>query len=185
MVEKANTLIIIEKNQLQSYLLDDKLSWTIGRPSGKNQPDIKLYTPTVSREHGEFKNMDGVWFYLDKHGVNGTVYNHKYLEKGTKGRIKPILLKEGDVFVFGGSKEEVINEKTVWALYTRRHFQEPWRCVDTKGFQQISFLSGHQETSFLSPNKGLVIDKEEGIAIYMGEITFLQGKIQVVGLEEA
>ena len=33
-----------------------------------------------SRKHGRFENMDGIWFYLDNNGKNGTVYNDKHID---------------------------------------------------------------------------------------------------------
>lgn len=102
---KINRLIVIENGQLISYDLDNKLVWEVGRPSINNVPDIKLHTLTVSRKHGRFQNMDGMWFYIDKKGKNGTVYNGKYITTGLKGRIKPVALKNGDILIFGGGKE--------------------------------------------------------------------------------
>ena len=71
---RENTLIVIENGQLTSYDLDNRLIWEVGRPSKDNLPDIKLHSLTVSRKHGRFQNIDGMWFYLDKNGKNGTVW---------------------------------------------------------------------------------------------------------------
>jgi len=179
--KKGNNLILIENGQLTSYLLDDKPSWEIGRPSKDNVPDIKLHSATVSRKHGKFQNMDGIWFYLDHKGKNGTVYNHKHISSGINGRIKPVMLKDGDVFVFGGGEEEVINCKTIWGLYIEREYDEAWRVMDSKGYKTVSFLSGNNETTLVDPVKGTVIEKEDGIAIYMGDLTYMVGDMEVFG----
>ena len=123
---KKNNLIVIENGQLSSYLLDDKLLWDIGRPSKGNKPDIKLYSPTVSRKHGRLQNIDGMWFYIDKKGKNGTVYNGKYVTTGIRGRIKPIFLSSGDVLIFGGGEEPTINCKTIWSIFLQNDFEERW-----------------------------------------------------------
>ena len=52
-----NNLILIENGQIFSYVLDNKNSWEIGRPSKDNIPDIKLHSATVSRKHGKFQNI--------------------------------------------------------------------------------------------------------------------------------
>lgn len=102
--KKEKNLIIIENGQLTSYMLDDKNVWEVGRPSKENIPDIKLHSTTVSRRHGKFQNLDGEWFYLDYNGKNGTVYNQKHIKPGINGRVRPVMLKDGDLFVFGGGE---------------------------------------------------------------------------------
>ena len=178
---KGNNLILIENGQLTMYALDDKNSWEVGRPSRDNVPDIRLRSSTVSRKHGKFENKDGIWIYRDYYGKNGTFYNHKHIEKGPRGRVKPIMLKDGDVFVFGGGQEEVINGKTIWGLFMEKYFEESWRTVDSKGYSQLSFLSGDDETSFFEPEKGTVVEKEDGIAIYMGDLTYMIGDMRMRG----
>ena len=42
---KNNNLIVIENGQIKTYLLDDKLQWTVGRPSAENIPHRA--SPTV------------------------------------------------------------------------------------------------------------------------------------------
>ena len=53
-VEKRNVLTLLENGQLKTYLLDDQLSWEVGRESINSNPDIKLRSTTVSRRHGKF-----------------------------------------------------------------------------------------------------------------------------------
>ncbi|MBE5916010.1 MAG: FHA domain-containing protein [Pseudobutyrivibrio ruminis] len=98
---QENLLLIEEDNHEYRICLDNRISWSLGRPSNENIPDIILNSRTVSRKHGKFQNMDGIWFYLDFNGKNGTIYNDKLLEPGINGRMKPIMLKNGDEFIFG------------------------------------------------------------------------------------
>ena len=179
--KKGNTLIIIENGKLTSYALDNKNVWEVGRPSKENTPDIKLRSATVSRKHGKFQNMDGVWFYLDYNSKNGTIYNHKHINAGLNGRVKPVMLEAGDTFVFGGGEEEIINCKTIWGLYTTKVFEDYWRVMDSKDYKQLQFISEGKSTILMSPKKGLVIENENGIAIYMGDITYMIGDMEVVG----
>lgn len=179
--KNGNNLIVIENGQLRTYLLDDKLSWEVGRPSGDNWPDIKLYSMTVSRKHGRFRSMDGIWFYIDNNGKNGTVYNKKFIEPGLKGRVKPIMLSDGDTFIFGGGREAVINHKTVWAMFSTRYYDVRWRMTATGKYSMLVFSDGHEQTELNNPVRGTVVEKDSGLAIYMGEITYLVGDIFLAG----
>lgn len=180
--KKGNSLVVIENGQLTTYSLDDRVTWEVGRPSKENMPDIKLHSTTVSRQHGRFQNMDGVWFYVDRMGKNGTVYNGRHVTPGIRGKVKPITMNNGDILIFGGGEEAVINSKTIWAMFSERRFDERWRVEDTKGISRLSFTDGKQSTIYEEPAKGTVIEKEDGIAIYMGDITYLVGEIAVIGV---
>ena len=177
----GNSLIIIENGQLNTYVLDDKLEWEVGRPAKDNQPDIKLYPATISRRHGKFQNIDGVWFYFDYNGKNGTIYNDKHVNAGMKGRIKPIMLSDGDIFVYGGGEKTVINSQTVWAMYSNKLIEEKWRVVNTKNCKTIAIKDGDKLARFEEPAQGSVYDGETGMAIYMGDITYLVGDVCLLG----
>lgn len=179
--KKENSLIIIENGQIKTYDLDNKTEWYLGRPSKDNIPDIKLHLNTVSRKHGKFQNIDGVWFYMDYNGKNGTVYNHKRIRAGRNGRISPLMLENGDVFVFGGGEEERIGCKTVFGLFSTKSFDSDFRTVDSKGYDKLEFKSGTKTSCFSSAKKGFVLEEEEGIAIYMGDLTYLSGKMELIG----
>ena len=88
-----NNLIVIENGMLSTYQLDDKNVWEVGRTCKDNVPDIKFHSSTVSRKHGRFQNMDGVWFYIDGNGKNGTVYNDKKNQKGNTWKSKAYSIK--------------------------------------------------------------------------------------------
>lgn len=179
--KNGSNLIMIENGQLKYISLDDKQEWEVGRPTPGNIPDIPLYSTTVSRRHGKFQNVDGIWFYLDLKGKNGTVYNEKHLTVGKNGRVKPVMIKDGDIFIFGGGEEAVINSKTIWAFYTTRSIDQRWRVEDTKGMTELVFCDDSQVTKVENPVKGMVIQRDFGIAIYMGDITYLSGNMRLKG----
>lgn len=176
---RGNNLIVIENGQMSQYTLDDKIVWEIGRQSKNNFPDINLHSTTVSRRHGKFQNMDGVWFYVDYNGKNGTVYNRTHIEPGLNGRVKPVILSDGDILVFGGGTQSIVTCKTIWAMFLDREFDEEWQTVDTKGMLKIKFVDGSNETILDCPEKGTVIEKENGMAIYMGDISFVIGNMTI------
>lgn len=178
---KSNYLIVIENGRIRTYPLDDKLQWDIGRPTGENKPDIRLYSATVSRNHGSFRNMDGIWFYIDGNSKNGTIYNKKKIKAGFNGRAKPVMLSDGDILIFGGGEEEVINSATVWTMFSNRELDTMWRVENTKGMDELIFHNGYKEIRYCNPDKGIVINMENGMAIYMGDITYLSGNVEISG----
>ena len=176
-MNENNNLVVIENGQLSVYELDGKLSWEIGRLSKQNKPDIGLHSLTISRKHGKFENMDGLWFYIDYQGKNGTVYNNRKVTGGIHGRVRPLMLKDGDVFVFGGP---VVSENTAWVLYSQNQMSVHWRVEDTKGLPLLSLAEGSSITTLNNPALGTVIKKQNSIAIYMGNITYLCGNISLL-----
>lgn len=179
-MKAGNSLIVIENNEINTYILDDKKVWEVGRASKDNHPDIELHSLTASRRHGKFQNESGEWFYKDYNGKNGTVYNKKHLEPRANGRVKPVMLNDGDVFVFGGGDTEIINSKTIWALYLTNEFDYSWSTVDSKGYSNIKFITRDGSTSLYNPQKGAFVKKEDGLAIYMGDVTYVAGNIEAV-----
>ncbi len=176
---KFNNLIVIENGRLDTYLLDDKTIWEVGRPVADNQPDIACHSSTVSRKHGRFENMDGIWFYLDNNGKNGTVYNNRHIDAGRNGRIKPVMLSDGDVLIFGGGERAAINCRTIWCMFSTRYYSEEWKVIDTKGYSRIDVTDGDEVIRNDNPSKGLVMGKNRGIVIYMGDISYVVGDVKV------
>ena len=175
MVINMNQLIVIENGQLDAICLDTRSCWELGRGSSEFRPDIRLHSPTVSRKHGKFQNMDGCWFYTDYAVKNRTVCNNRHLRRGLGGKTKPVMLKDGDVFIFGCGEEPVINEKTIWALYSSHCSGGSWRVADTRGAKYLIFTNGQQTMTLESPQKGTVIPQVGGMGIYMGDLTYLWG----------
>lgn len=175
---RENNLIIIENGQISTFRLDDRTEWSIGRVNAVNMPDIRLHSPTVSRLHGRFRNMDGIWFYCDDQNKNGTVLNGHRIESGIGKRKKPYPLEDGDVLIFGGAERYLPNSRSVWTMFSEYLYDDNWRVEDTKGMEKISFSDRDDEDcSILCA--GTVIRKDQGIAIYMGDITYLAGKISL------
>lgn len=177
--KSANTLVVIEQGNIKTYSLDDRLKWNVGRPSKENMPDIRLHARTVSRQQGCFENVDGIWFYVDSFGKNPTFLNGKKIEKVFGSGIRPVLLEDRDVLIFGGGDRPDINPKTVWAVFFERMIDDSWRVEDTNGIEKLSFSDGSHSEVFKNSHIGMIIDNENGIAIYMGDITYLNGNINV------
>ena len=176
-----HTLLIIENNQLSTYRLEDRSTWQIGRITMTNQPDIPLHLPTISRNHGFFENMDGFWFYIDNNTTNGTLYNKTPMLPDTFGRRKPTFLAHGDVLVLGTREPSAIPESTVWAFYFDNVCTDDWRIAYTGNCASLIFSDGTLTSCYTLLQKGMVDIKPNGLAIYMGEYTFLHGNMTVQG----
>lgn len=176
---RVNNLTVIENRKLDTYILDDRRIWRVGRLSKGHIPELNLHLLTVSRHHGEFRNIDGEWFYIDRNGKNGTVYNGRHITAGIGGRIKPVMLNEGDILIFGGGETAVINSKTAWAYFSGRLFEGGWRCENTKDVSRLCFNCDGKSVNYEHPEMGTVVEGEEGRAIYMGSTTYLSGNIRL------
>lgn len=173
-------LIVIENGQLYMYHLDEKNVWEIGRVTKNNCPDIALHTMTVSRKHGCLQNMDGIWFYLDYHGKNGTVYRDRHIEAGLHGRVKPIMLTDGDVLILGGGKEAVIDSRTVWMLFSTSCYGEEWKKEDVKVIHHLMIKNEAEVMEWEKPTIGTVLTRKTGMAIFMGDAVYLIGKMELI-----
>lgn len=173
-----NELILIENGNLKTYSLDDRPAWEVGRPSDDSNPDIRIHIPTVSRKHGVFMNIYGYWYYMDLKSKNSTVYNSERIEPVYESRIRPISLKDGDTFLFGGD-EKAPCEKLAWAMFSTSLPEGEWRAVPTGGHKKITFSDGTETVSYKKPSAGLVVRMNAGAAIYMGEKTYLLGNVEV------
>lgn len=174
-----NVFVLLENRKMTIYELDERESWEIGRSSKDNEPDIKLYSPLVSRRHGKLQMIDGFWFYLDYNKKNGTLYNDNHIYAGLNGRLRPVMLEDGDRLVFGSRKKEGISDKTAWGLYISKNQIGETKIADTRGCNQVIFSDGQNTSSIEKPQAGTVVKFQNGIGIYMGDITYLLGSIDI------
>lgn len=170
---KECCLVVVESGELTVYPLDDKAVWEVGRSA----QDIRLRAPLASRTHGKFKNNGGSWFYIDAFGKNGTSCNTKPIKPGLGGRVRPVLLKDGDVLIFG-TRQGQPTAKTAWALFSERPCAAHWDRIDTSGCQSVSVTDGVCLPKNLQP--GDVAQMTDGIAVCMGEVTYTAGHVQIL-----
>ncbi len=178
---KGNFLIVVEHDTIKHYVLDDRLLWHIGRMHWEDGSGICVHAKLVSRCHGRLQNMDGVWFYLDDGATNGTTINGKYVTEGV-GYVNPILLNDGDEFVFGGGRDSVRNRDTVWAKYVTMLPEHDWRTMYAKGSEGFTITEGDKVTGKAARGDGVIAQGENGVAISSGPFVFVNGNIRVTGL---
>ncbi len=174
-----SVFVLLENRKMSIYELNGKDSWEIGRPSSDNEPDIKLYAPSVSRKHGKLQMTDGIWFYLDYNKKNGTLYNSRHIDAGINGRIRPVILEDGDVLQFGCRKNEGITDRTTWGMYLTKDYDGITRVEDTKGKNRYTFSDGQNTSTIENPQTGTVIKMQNGLGICMGDTVYLLGTIEL------
>lgn len=178
-MKKKNYLIVIENQHLTEYDLDSKAVWEVGRPATGNQPDIRMTSGMVSRKHGRFQRIDGVWFYLDYNTKNGTVFNRSHMDAGFSGRKKPVMLKDGDMFLFGSKKETMERDKHSLGLFVEKNQDFSWKVIDTSDGETIKVKAGDKIITLRNSEAGTVIEEKDGMAIYMGNRTYVAGDIHL------
>ena len=155
----VNQLLVIEQGKTYIYTLDERPVWEVGRMSKDVAPDICLNVHTVSRRHGSFQNMDGNWFYIDRNGKNGTTCRGRKVGTGIGGRTKPVMLKDGDVLVFGGGENGVVCDKTALAVFCTHRIDSSLKKVDTKQYNEA--------------DAGTVIKSDDGLTVVMGDYSYI------------
>ena len=66
-------------------------------------------------------------------------------------------------------------------MFVTKSLDGDWRVVDSKGYEKLQIISGEGSITMNVPAKGFVMERETGIAIYMGDLTYLIGDIEVIG----
>lgn len=105
----------------------------------------------------------------------------KKLSSGLHGRVKPVMVSPGDVFVFGGGEDAVVSPATVWAFFRTRYYDAPWRAMDSRGCSKFLIVDGDTRTKLANPEPGSVVECEHGMVIYMGALTYVIGPLKVMG----
>lgn len=143
-VSSGMTLVILEQGNVQYCKLEGRTHWTMGRSTSESAPDIALHSSIAGRRHGEFLLIDGEVFYCDKGSVNGTFYNEKKITVGIKNRVKPVMLKNGDILRIDYENLSTPDYRGVWILVTSNEMQGEWSFFSLKEYSQI--IIGRDET---------------------------------------
>ena len=77
---KPATLIILERGE-PIRLIRLKGDMRLGREDKEIHSDITLKSPIVSRNHGDFSYIDGIYYYKDNNSLNGTFLNAAFTEE--------------------------------------------------------------------------------------------------------
>jgi pSer/pThr/pTyr-binding forkhead associated (FHA) protein len=177
----VNRFVTIEGGRIEVFDLDNRRCWYLGRPSPGNDPDIKFQSTMVSRKHGRLENVDGLWFYFDGYGRNGTLFNWKHLAPGIQGRSVPMMLEDGDCLVFGCGENSQITSKSPLGFFTENEASSEWKKLDSKYYHRIFFKDTIRTQAFEEPEPGTIVKSADGIGIYMGDYSFACGDMKIEG----
>lgn len=119
-------LVVLEEGTIQSYSLEEKQQWSMGRKAPGNSPDIVLLSAIAGRKHGNFLCMDGNWFFVDGGSINGTYYNGQKVERSTDDSVRPVPLRNGDVLRIDSSDLSQPDKRGVWMLFTTDPIGKQW-----------------------------------------------------------
>lgn len=119
-------LVVLEQGRIRCYGMDSGNRWTVGRTTAQNTPDIPLASPIASRTHGEFVMIDGQWFYCDLGSRNGTLYNGVRIQSGLNGRVRPVMLENGDILRIDHSEAGRADPRGVWMLFSTENISGEW-----------------------------------------------------------
>lgn len=175
-----NQLVVIENSRFSVLDLSARPQWSVGRVSRDNQPDIAFESKTISRSQGSFASEDGIWFYSD-FSRNGTMHNGVLIEGGLGGRIRSVMLEDGDILLFGSGNSREITEQTGFALYIEGRGWDNWRGISARDNKVFSVAIGSEpEIPVENPEKGTVRLGREGAVLFMGETIYLGGEASLV-----
>lgn len=118
-------LIVLENKQVFSYSLDAHAAWFLGRSAAdRRENEICLISGIVSREHGQLRNIEGQWFYVDNPGnKNGTFRNGVRIPRPLTGIRQPVFLENGDILQVRGPAH---NDLDVTMLFVTASVPGEW-----------------------------------------------------------
>ena len=93
---RSATLLILERGKpVRIIKLNGDMR--LGREAPETYSDITLRSSIVSRNHGDFSYVEGVYYYKDNNSLNGTFLNGKKMEPYNERGTRSIALHDGDV----------------------------------------------------------------------------------------
>lgn len=165
------TLVILEgKSEIRCCPLSAKRQWTIGRPTENNNPDIPVRSRIVGRQHGEFNCIDGEWFYIDKGSINGTYHNGKKISNGLNGRVRPVLLNNGDVLRVDSDDLTEPDMRGVWIMFLTETVGGKWNITELNSLKSV-YIGRNDECDivinapYISGKHAVITHKKDGFYV--------------------
>ncbi len=135
-------LVVLEKDRIRVYPLDQREKWLMGRQTRNSQPDIPVNSKIVSRSHGWLMGVEGDWYYVDNpENLNGTFLNGSRIRRPVSGIRKPVSLHCGDVLRID-CEEADPDLGAVTMLYTTRPIRGRWQQHFLRESQLLTVGSG-------------------------------------------
>ncbi len=119
-------MIVFENETITKWMLTSKNRWTIGRQCPANYPDISLKSDIAGRKHGELIYVSNEWFFMDMGSINGTYYNGEKIRDRINGKIKPVLLNNGDILRIDADDLNNPDERGILMIFTTDSIYDRW-----------------------------------------------------------
>lgn len=132
------TLVVLEERKIRNYDLGKRHKWTFGRECPENYPDIAVYSPIVGRKHGEFLCINEEWFYIDQGSRNGTWHNGKKISLGLNGKVRPVMLNDGDILRVDADNLDTPDGRGIWIFFTTTNIAGTWENYSFLGKDKIT-----------------------------------------------
>ena len=161
-------LVVLERREIRCFALDVRPEWSMGRCTPENNPDIPLFSPIASRDHGSFANIEGQWYFTNNpNSMNGTFYNGEKIGTPMNGKKKLVMLSDGDILRIDSSDFNNPNEDGVLMLFTTSTVVEG---------QWVTYsLNGRQLTTIGRGENCDIIQPLPYLSALHAKITFLNG----------
>jgi len=140
---KTPKLFIYAQSQVEEVLLSNNM--ILGRKSRSTNPDIDVKIMSVSRFHGEFTLVNGVYYYEDKGSTNGSIHNGIRMKA-----LQPEALRDGDVIKIHG-EEDTESEYDVVIIYSTGYVDSYFRELDIINAAAVS----------IGRDEGLLLESRE------------------------
>ena len=129
--------VVMYDGTVKEYELSQKQRWLVGRPWPGNTPadtpDIPLLSQIAGRSQGEFVQMDGRWYYINRSKTNPTMHNNAPVPEGLNGRPNPVLLKSGDTLRVDYPESGKYDKRGVLILFTTDETEGEWNMYSLFG----------------------------------------------------
>lgn len=119
-------LIVVENHEIRTYDLSRRTSWTIGRQTQENFPNIPFKSMIVGRKHGQLYLVNGTWFYEDGGSINGTIHNEDYINSRECNRRLSVQLKDGDILKVDSRDMNSTDARGVTMFFTTNPMSGSW-----------------------------------------------------------
>lgn len=133
--------VVMFEGKVTEYELEQKNRWLVGRPWPGNTPadtpDIPLYSQIAGRKQGEFAQMDGRWYYINRSKTNPTLYNNAPIEDGMGGRPNPVQLRNGDTLRVDFPESGKYDKRGVLILFTTDESEGEWKLFSLFGKGEV------------------------------------------------
>ena len=162
--QRPALLLIVENGKTAVQVVKLNGDMRLGRNTPDTTCDIPLESTIVSRNHGDFRYIDGNYYYKDNNSLNGTYYNGKLLEKLNENGSRAVKLRDGDILRIDGDELGTPHKKAIEIIFsTTSSEHEQWKCYPLTDSTTVpigrNIQQGISLTDFMVSRKHAYLEK--------------------------